>query len=333
MKRTNHLYPSIMRNDNLRLAFEKARKGKRHRPDVIAYTRNLAYNIRKLQHELVERDPDIGHYWFFVVRDPKIRQICAASFPERVLHHGIMNICEPMIDAYAIHDSYACRKEKGPQKAVKRAQKFSRHYDWYLKMDIRKYFDSIDHTIMMRLLGRRIKDDDLLYLFWHILETYHTIAGKGMPIGNLISQHLANFYLGYFDHWIKEHRRIHGYVRYMDDFLVFGGKKNDLKTEIPLIEQFLAENLELHLKPIQLNRCRKGIPFLGYRVFSDRIRLSGRSKSRFIRKFIAYEAKWMNGQWSIETLVRHMEPLIEFTKFADASAFRGNVIERYGVPY
>ncbi len=333
MKRNDHLYESIMRYDNLRLAFEKARKGKRERPDVIEYARKLEFKIRKLQHELADREPDIGHYRFFTVRDPKIRRICAASFPERVLHHGVMNICEPVIDAYAIHDSYACRKGKGAQKGIKRAQKFSRGHDWYLKMDVRKYFDSIDHTVMMRLLGKRIKDDDLLYLFWRILETYHTAPGKGMPIGNLISQHLANFYLGCFDHWIKEERRIRGYLRYMDDFLLFGEAKQDLKKEILLIERFLAETLELELKPVQLNRCRKGIPFLGYRVFPDRIWLSARSKRRFIRKFIDYEAKWVNGEWTIETLTQHMEPLIEFTRFANASAFRGNVIERYGVPY
>lgn len=333
MKRAKNLYPQIADYDNLACAFLKAVKGKRTRPDVIEFTRHFDANMGKLMNGLLNGKPDIGHYRFFQVRDPKARQICAAAFPERVLHHAIMNVCEPVLEKYAIFDSYACRKGKGPQAAVKRAQYFSGKFEWYLKLDIRKYFDSIDHTIMIRLLFRRIKDDDVLRLFWDIFQTYETLPGKGMPIGNLISQHLANFYLGRFDHRIKEERKVRGYLRYMDDFILFGKNKSDLKTEIPLIRDFLTKELELELKPIQLNRSVRGIPFLGYRVFPNRILLSPAGKRRFVRKFIAFERKWVKGEWSDDTLVRHMEPLFAYAKFADSSNFRKNVLERYGVPY
>ncbi len=153
-----------------------------------------------------------------------------------------------------------------------------------------------------------------------------------MPIGNLISQHLANFYLGYFDHWIKEERRIRPYLRYMDDFIVFGQDKDGLKTELDCIRQFLKQKLALELKDnIQLNRCSRGIPFLGYQVFPGKILLSPRSRQRFSRKFREYENNRIIGKWSSEELVRHIGPLIEFTKAADSKGLRRHIIHRFGV--
>jgi hypothetical protein len=276
--------------------------------------------------------PDVGHYRFFQIRDPKTRSICAASFPERVLHHAIMNVCEPVLETYAIHDSYACRKGKGSRKALARTQTLSRRFNWYLKLDISKYFDSIDHAILMDQLARRFKDRGLLRLFQTLLKTYHTRPGKGMPIGNLISQHLANFYLGGFDHWLKEKLKIRGYLRYMDDFILFGPDKMFLKTVLKRIRTYLFEKLALDLKAnIQLNRCTRGIPFIGYRTFPSQIRLSPLSRKRFVRKLRQYEIRWQNGEWSESDLARHVLPLIEFTRAADTVSFRRCVIARYGV--
>jgi hypothetical protein len=333
MKRANGLYEQIHTHENLCLAFWKAAKGKQDRQAVIAYRSDFDSRIRQLQGELLRHEPQIGRYRFFSVHDPKRRRICAAAFPERVLHHAIMNICEPLLEAYAIFDTYACRKGKGNRKALARAQHFARRHHWYLKLDIRKYFDSIDHGILLALLARRIKDKELLLLFKKLFDTYHTRPGKGMPIGNLISQHLANLYLGAFDHWIKEERRIKGYLRYMDDMLFFGHDRAGLKAELDKIGHYLKQKLDLELKAnIQLNRCRQGIPFLGYRVFPDRIRLSPRGRRRFIHKFRRYEEKWLAGNWSTAELVRHMTPLIEFTRAAGGHGFRSSVIDRFGVP-
>lgn len=332
MKRIGNLYSLIADPDNIRLAFQKAVKGKQERSEVIEFKKDLANNIRKLYFQLKDHCLDIGKYRFFHVYDPKCRFICAAPFQERVLHHAVMNICELILDNYAIYDSYACRKNKGVHKALARSQEYSRKYDWYLKLDIKKYFDSIDHKIVMQLLSRRIKDKDVCSFFNKILKTYNTSSGKGLPIGNLISQHLANFYLGVFDHWIKEERKVKGYLRYMDDFLLFATEKERLKIELEQIKIFLADKLKLSLKGnIQLNRSVFGIPFLGYRVRPDRIMLTSQSKKRFIRKFRMYESNWVQGKWSIAELTRHMEPLIEFTKYANADDFRGKIIKQFGV--
>lgn len=213
MKRAGDLYASITEPDNLQLAFYKAAKGKHDRHEVILFRKALDDNLSLLRRQLIQRCPDVGHYRFFQVRDPKPRRICAASFPERVLHHAIMNICDPVLERYAIHDSYACRKGKGTIRALERARIFSRRNGWYLKLDIRRYFDSVDQKIMLNLLRRKFKDQKLLHLFEQLLDTYQTEPGKGLPIGNLISQHLANFYLGFFDHWIKESLRVRCYLR------------------------------------------------------------------------------------------------------------------------
>ncbi len=332
MKRAGCIYKKIATYENLCLAFWKAARGKQDRQEVIAFRKDFSARICKLQNELLSHELDIGHYRFFKVFDPKRRSICAASFPERVLHHAIMNVCEPTLENYTIFDSYACRKGKGNRKALARAQQFACTYPWFLKLDIRKYFDSIDHKIMMRLLSRRFKDKDLLLLFQKLLETYHTRQGKGMPIGNLISQHLANFYLGNFDHWIKEEQRVKGYLRYMDDLIVLGPDKAYLQSAFAGIKGYLCSKLALQVKPnIQLNRCRCGIPFLGYRIFPHMIRLSPQSRQRFMQKYRQYEKKWHIGQWSTGELIRHMEPLIEFTRAGSATGLRRNIINRFGV--
>ncbi|MBF0397205.1 MAG: group II intron reverse transcriptase domain-containing protein [Desulfobacterales bacterium] len=332
MKRAGNLYSLISEYENLCLAYKKAVRAKICKQEVQIFRKNFHANIQKIRNQLISKNFDIGHYYSFKVYDPKPRQIYAASFPERVLHHAIMNVCEPILDSYAIYDTYACRKKKGRQKAVIKAQSFIEKFSWYLKLDISKYFNSIDHKIVMSLLSRKIKDKNVLFLFQKIIDTYHTETGKGIPIGNLISQHLANFYLGSFDHWIKGKRKIKGYVRYMDDFLVFGNEKSYIKNELNEIKLFIKQNLKLKLKDnVQLNHTSHGIPFLGYRIFPKFTRLLPRSKKRFIIKFKKYEMNFANGNWTEKTLVRHMEPLIEFTKMANAAQFRRNVIERLGV--
>ena len=200
-------------------------------------------------------------------------------------------------------------------------------FKYFLKLDIRKYFDSIDHGAMMAKLPRRFKDRDLLDLFSKILGTYHTRPGKGMPIGNLISQHLANFYLGAYDHWVKEARRIKGYVRYMDDFVLFAENKAILKEELAETESFLEKDAALRLKPnIQLNRCDRGIPFLGFRVFPQTIRLSPRSRKRFVEKLKKYERKWQNGEFDDGELGRRMLSVAEFTRAGHSLEFRRKAI-------
>ena len=329
MKRANYLFHRIPTQENLRKAFRKAAKGKRRKQPVIDFAADFDNNIQKLQHQIVNGEPDVGHYRFFTVRDPKTRIICAASFPERVLHHAIMNVCEPALDKHAIFDSYACRKGKGNRRALQRAQTFARKHPWHLKLDIRKYFDSIDHAVAMRLLTRVFKERDLLAFFEKIIDSYHGQPGKGVPIGNLISQHLANFYLGPLDRHIKETRRIKGYVRYMDDFILFAREKAALQTELAEIQSYLKSELALALKDnIQLNRPRFGVSFLGFRVFPAHIRLNPRSRRRFSQKLREYEQNYLEGAWTETDLIRHTGPLIEFTNAGDSRPFRRSVVSK-----
>ncbi len=273
---------------------------------------------------------DAGDYHFFTVHDPKERVICAASFPERVLHHAIMNVCEPVLERYAIHDSYACRAGKGMHAAVLRARHFTRRYPWYLKLDIRQYFASINHETVMALLSRRIKDPAVLKLVRDLVDTYCVEPGCGLPIGNLLSQHLANFYLGHLDHWIKESRRVRGYVRYMDDFVLWADKNAALKDDLAATHDFLSSELGLELNEnIQLNRCLRGVPFLGYRVFADRLELGPRARRRFSRKLRGYEKEWLSGRWSEAALARHMEALLSYVRFADSLGWRRQLVRRF----
>jgi len=185
----------------------------------------------------------------------------------------------------------------------------------------------------MDQLKRRFKDRRLLNLFEKLLDTYHKGKGKGLPIGNLVSQHLANFYLGVMDHWLKEVRHLCHYLRYMDDFILFANEKEPLRQELGLIRQWLAEHLKLRLKDkILLNRTGHGIPFLGYRVFPGEIRLSAGSKKRFVRKYRQYERNYVAGAWDEATLVSHMEPLLDFTRLAQATAFRRKMTGAIMVP-
>lgn len=333
MKRTGNLYHLIVDPANLRLAFWKAAKGKRCRPEVIAFQADLDTELARLRDALLARRPPLGHYHFFHVHDPKRRLICAASFAERVLHHALMNVCEPYLDACAIHDSYACRQGKGTIKAIARAQELTRHCQWYLKIDIRKYFDSIDHATLLGLLASRFKDRDLLDLFQGILATYQASPGCGLPIGNLVSQHLANFYLGHFDHWAKEEASHRHYIRYMDDMLFGAAQKEHLREALATGREVLRQRLKLEIKNnIQLNRCERGIPFLGYRIHPSRILLGAASKQRFVWKFKRYEALWQGGEWPAGVVARRVAALVGFTRVAAADGFRARIIARHGVP-
>ncbi|MGL5318932.1 MAG: RNA-directed DNA polymerase, partial [Bacteroidales bacterium] len=208
------------------------------------------------------------------------RIICAASFKERVMHHAIMNVCHPIFEKKQIFDSYASRKAKGSHKAIDRAYFFSKNNQWFLKLDVRKFFDSVDHQVLKGLLTSIFKDPSLLSLFEDIIDSYQVGEGRGLPIGNLTSQYFANHYLSVSDRVIKETYQIKAYVRYMDDMLLFHNNKNILKKVGDRLISFLARELRLQVKPICLNACRKGIPFLGYVIFPNQIHLSARSKER-----------------------------------------------------
>jgi retron-type reverse transcriptase len=322
-----NLLPLISESENLRHAFINAARGKRDRQEVTDFSARLDENLAALRDELISGDVAVGDYHFFRVYDPKERLICAASFRERVLHHAMMNICEPVFERYAIYDTYACRPDKGLHRALTRAQGFARQHSWFLKLDIRKYFDSIDHVTLLQSLDRLFRDKRLITLFQRIVDSYETAPGRGLPIGNLLSQHFANFYLGAMDHWLKETRQIAGYLRYMDDFVLFADSREQLKNELNHIREFLDKRLKLTLKePTHLNRTVLGVPMLGFRVSPGRILLTSRSRRRFVTKLRHYEQEATSGRLDQRELARRVTSLVSFTKAADAAGFRRQVI-------
>lgn len=316
MKRAGNLYQKIMELKNLELAFWKAQKGKSGKKDVQVFRADLQNNLQMLQSDL-QNGPSLGNYHYFTIYDPKERVICAANFRERVLHHAIINVCEPYFEKFQIYDSYACRKGKGMDPCLTRAQQYCRKFNWYLKLDIHKFFDTIPHDRLLQLLERRFKDPHLLNLFSSLVESYEVQQNCGIPIGNLTSQFFANFYLAHLDHELKNVCRVPGYIRYMDDFLLFSDDKKELQNLQKYVESFLKHSLKLELNPAILNRTCCGISFLSYRIYPHELRLSVKAKKRFVRKIAVANA--------LES-ADHALPLLAFLNRANSYGFRKSIL-------
>ena len=220
MRRAGNLFEQIVALDNLRHAFQRAARGKRHRAEVAAFQITIDERLADMSVRLQRGEFPVGRFRQFEIHDPKRRIITAPDFPERVLHHAIIRVCEPHLERWLIADTYACRPGKGREAAVLRAAGFARRFPWRLHLDVRQYFDSIPHDTLLACLRQRLKDRQLLELFQGIIAGFRGAAGRGLPIGSLMSQHFANLYLGWLDRFVKESLRIPGYVRYMDDFVV-----------------------------------------------------------------------------------------------------------------
>ncbi|GJL84107.1 MAG: hypothetical protein DHS20C01_37410 [marine bacterium B5-7] len=314
--------------ENLRLAFWKARKGKSHAKEVMAYRVNLQANLVQLRNQILTGLVDVGHYRFFKIFDPKERQICASAFSEQVLHHALMNTCHDYFERVQIYDSYACRTGKGTYAAIGRAKKFTRKCDWFLKLDVRKYFNSVSHDVLQGQLARMFKDYRILEIFEKIIASYRVQSGCGLPIGNLTSQYFANHYLSGLDHYVKEVLRIKAYVRYMDDMILWHNDKAMLIQARDAIRYYVRTKLRCELKPALLNRSVRGLPFLGYVLYPHYVTLSQRSKTRFIKKMCELENRYRSGDWCEATCQRRLFPLLAFVRYADSRIFREKLLMR-----
>ncbi len=330
MKRKGYLIEQIAEMKNLELAFYKAQKGKATKAVVQSYRKQLWKNLRFLREEILSGEVEIGGYHYFTVYDPKKRQICAAPFKQRVLHHALMNVCHPYFDRVQISDSYASRLGKGTYAALKRAKSYVGRYQWFLKLDVRKYFDSVHHQVLKSQLRRMFKDKQLLYIFDKIIDSYEVEGGRGVPIGNLTSQYFANHYLAGADHFAKE-ELVPAYVRYMDDMVLWHDDKEVLLKAGKRFKAFIEGRLKLELKPFCLNKAVKGLPFLGYLLYPDVVRLAQRSRRRFVTKLKQYAFKLNQGIWTQKEYQRHVEPLMAFTFHADAKGFRQVVLKNLGI--
>ena len=207
MRRIGNLFEDICSRENFSIAWNKAIRGKQAKPETQEWYRDLPQKLEGLRASVAEGAFPFGAYDFFTIQDPKERIISAALFPERIVQHALMNVLDPLFERYQISDSYACRKGKGTQAAVLRAFGFTRRYRYFLKMDLKKYFDSIDHDVLKMMLRRFLKDRRVCGMFEAVIDSYETFPGKGLPIGNLTSQYFANQYLAALDHRAKEELR------------------------------------------------------------------------------------------------------------------------------
>jgi len=234
-----------------------------------------------------------------------------------------MRVCEPVFERFLIFDTYACRVGKGREAAVVRASEFARRYQWYLKLDIRRYFNSIPHAMLLDLLARKLKDARLLDIFARIVASYEASPGCGIPIGSLTSQHFANFYLGWLDRFVNETLRIRGYVRYMDDFVAWSDDRVELRSARDRISEFLERELSLRLKPEPyINHTGRGMDFLGCRVRLGFVWLNRRGRARFAAKLRALHQRYEQGQVAARSLQQRATALVAFTEAGGARSWR-----------
>jgi retron-type reverse transcriptase len=284
MKRINNLYGKIISIENLELADSIARKGKAKQPGVISHDKNREDNIQKLHDMLMNKTYRTSEYTTFTIFEPKERIIFRLPyFPDRILHHAVMNILEHVFVSVFTTDSYSCIKGKGihaAARAVKQALNDVENTRYCLKLDVKKFYPSVDHATLKQLLRRKIKDNDLLWLLDEIID-----STSGLPIGNYLSQYFANFYLTYFDHWIKEEKRVHYYFRYADDLVILSDSKPYLHQLLAEIRAYLKDNLRLTVKgnyqvfPVSA----RGIDFVGYVFYHTHTLLRKTIKQNFAR--------------------------------------------------
>ena len=314
MRRHGNLFGKIVDVDNLHLAAKKSLRGKRFKPSAASFYFHLENEILAMARCLDDESYAPTPYRVFRIHEPKERLICCAGFFDRVVHHGVINVLEPIFERRLIHGTYACRSGKGVHAALKKSREMVKRYDYWLKCDIRKYFDSIDHGILLGLLGRLFKDKKLLRLLEKIVshQTPHTPAGRGLPIGNLTSQHFANIYLGELDLFVKHGLKCKGYIRYMDDFILFSDDKKILKDHLERMGIFLGEGLNLALKSkaIRLAPSGEGLPFLGHRVFRGTIRMRRENLVRFRRKVVRMERDCLAGKMGERDLADSVRSVI-----------------------
>lgn len=290
MKRANHLWPELISFSNLYLAYCKARQGKQSRDAVAQFSLDLEINLFQLQQELISGFYQPGGYRQFVIHERKARLISAAPFRDRVVHHAIMNVLEPVLEKRFYFHSYACRKGKGTHRAVDQYQQWAKRYAYVLKVDISRYFPSIRHDCLKAQLCRWVKDQHVLGLLYRVIDhSPSTTEGVGLPIGNLTSQYFANLYLNDIDHWLVQQPACRAYLRYVDDLLILGDSKQALWQLRDQLQCHLAAlGLTLHVKKQQLYPTRERVDVLGYKISRERRWLRNDNGYRFQRHLRRY---------------------------------------------
>lgn len=323
---------------SLLAATHRAHRGKAGRPEVARFLMDAERACLGLQHAL--RLPiDHPEAWWprpsstFCIADPKPRTISVAPFPDRVVHHTLCAVLEPKLERYSIHHSYACWRGKGQHRALRQCQRLARRSAWAFKGDVASFFASVPHERLLRSLEPLLADAEVHKRVARTLAGPRpgiaAAEGRGLPIGALTSQHLANFYLGKLDHWLTDGLGFGRYLRYMDDFVVFGSR-DELRALVPRIRSFLGRRLSLELNEAhsRLQPVRDGIPFLGFRVFPGQIRVSPERWRRFRRSQQALEAAYEREELDEEELARALSSLYAHLQAFDTHQVRRGYLRR-----
>jgi RNA-directed DNA polymerase len=352
VKTYKNLHPQICAFANLYLAFRQARRGKRDRVAVASFEFDLEHNLLALQAELSGQTYRPGSYTDFYVYEPKRRLVSAAPFHDRVVHHALCQIIEPIWEARFIHTSFACRVGKGTHRALDQCHAWVRQYRYAFQGDIVKYFPSIDHQILRGLLSRRIADRRAMWLIDQILASGAGILGseypmtyfpgddlfaavrpRGLPIGNLTSQFWANVYLHELDRFVKHQLRCPAYLRYMDDFVLFSDDKVQLQDWKLAVRGFLASRLRLVLHPKKslVFPVKVGVDFCGFRLYPTHRRLRRSSVRRFVRRFRRQREAYRRGELSLDEMNASVQSWIAHAAHGDTWRLRRRLFADYPI--
>jgi len=330
------IFDEIILIENLFLAWKKFVRGKRGKKDVQEFELYLEDNLFLLHSQLADGTWKHGGYKSFNVCDPKSRQIHKASVADRVIHHAIVRVIEPIFDKSFIFDCWSCRQGKGTHGAVLRCHELldklhnhNRNTVWILKCDIKKYFASINHEILLELLDKKISDDRALCLLDQIVASFCL----GIPLGNLTSQLFANIYLNSFDHFVKEQLRVKIYLRYCDDFLLASLSKRELKRNLREMRDFLSDKLKLSLHPnkITIRPYHWGIDWLGYVLYPSYRVLRACSRKRMWRNVERKAKLYLGGDGSREEMRSVFASYMGMTGFSWNDEDRKKLNELYKI--
>lgn len=327
MKRINNLFEKIVTYDNLVEAERRARRGKSHRPEVMKFMTNYEANLLAIQQMLINKTYKTSEYKTFIIYEPKERVIFKLPYyPDRIVHHAIMNVLEPIWVSIMPKNTYSCIKKRGIHKALrdlKESLKDREGTRYCLKLDVRKFYPSIDHDVLKQIIRKKIKDKDLLELLDGIID-----SAEGVPIGNYLSQFFANLYLAYFDHCIKEVKKVKHYFRYADDMIIFSNSKEELHDLLYEIKDELAK-LKLDIKsnwqifPTDV----RGISFVGYVTKSSHIRVRKNVKQGMCRRIARLNRKnitkeeWLQQTCSYIGWLKHCNGINLFKKITKYPEF------------
>ncbi len=321
------MYKSIYEYENLLLAWKKVQKLKKYRDDVMLFRSRLDENLITIQNELIWKTYNVSEYKKRVIFEPKKRLISALPLRDRVVQHALVNMIEPIIDKQFIFDSHACRTGHGVKLAVDRFIKFSKKNRYCLKCDIKSYFFSINHDILKSLYRYKIDCPDTLWLIDKIIDS---TPNPGLPIGSLISQLSANLYLHELDFYVKHIFRFRFYLRYMDDFVIFGDSREQLEQTKNLVRQFLREKLCLTLSEdkSKIYETNHGVEFCGFRCFPGFAKIKKETVKRNGKRITILADDLQNGKISPEQFSTSLNSILGHSMYSRNYSYRKNLSEK-----